>query len=138
MRESAETAVRVVIETTEALPVDPIHLGAGVAALFALFVLLRLVRRRRRSADVRASRRRHREAREREPPVDVGDVETLGVREFSRHHSGDRHAVGKVEGFVVFVENVPSDVDVADVIRVKILSFNRGKTSATATYLGRG
>ena len=139
MRETFEEAVRGVTTTFESVSLEPIQL-AVVLVLFAVAILTlaRFVRRRRRSADVRTSRRRHREATERPPPVDVGDVVTLGVREFSRHHSGERHAVGKVEGFVVFVENVPTDVDVADVIRAKVLSYNRGATSATATYLGRG
>lgn len=89
------------------------------------------------SSDRRDSLESHHEAQEREPPVDVGDKRTVGVEEFTEHHSGERQAVTKVEGFVVFVEDVPSDVDVADVIEIKILSFNRGHTSATGTYLGR-
>ena len=118
-------------------------LVTAVAALVALGIVLALtglvVRRTRRwrSSDVRTSRRRHRQAQSRTPPVDVGDIERLGVQEFTTHHSGERQAVGKVEGFVIFVEGVPADVEVADVLRVKVLSFNRGHTSATATYLGR-
>ncbi|MCU4740678.1 RNA-binding protein [Halobacteria archaeon AArc-m2/3/4] len=85
----------------------------------------------------RESFERHRDAQGREPPVELGDVREIGVQEFTRHHSGERRALGKVEGFVIFVEDVPDDVEVADVIRVKVLSFNRGHTSATATFLER-
>ena len=88
-----------------------------------------------RTADQRESWERHQAARERAPPVDVGDVVTLGVQEFSSHHSGEVHAVGKVEGFVIFVEDLPEDLAVGDVIRAKVLSFNRGHTSASATFL---
>lgn len=115
-------------------------LAIGLAAVVVLgWWLLGRLRGGRggRTADERGSRERHRVAREREPPVDVGDVVTLGVREFSSHHSGEVHAVGKVEGFVIFVENLPDDLAVGDVIRAKVLSFNRGHTSASATYLER-
>ena len=78
---------------------------------------------------------RHRDAQGRRPPVDIGDVRKLGVEEFAPHHSGERRAVGRIEGFVVFVDDVPESVSVTDVIRVKILSYNRGNTSATATFL---
>jgi len=43
----------------------------------------------------------------RDPPVEIGDVETVAISEFTDHHSGERQAVGKIEGFVVFVEDVP-------------------------------
>lgn len=89
------------------------------------------------SADARESSARHEAARERDPPVAVGDVESAGVHEFTTHHSGARHAVCKVEGFVIFVEDLPDDLAVADPIRFKILSFNRGRTSASATFLER-
>lgn len=88
-----------------------------------------------KSVAERQSYERHQAARERRPPVDIGDVCRLGVEEFAPHHSGDPRAVGRIEGFVVFVENVPAGVEVTDVIDVKILSFNRGRTSATATYV---
>ncbi|SER73259.1 RNA-binding protein [Natrinema salaciae] len=112
----------------------PAVLGGG--ALVVLVIGSWLFRRvRGGSAAERQSRNRHREAQEREPPVDIGDVETIAIREFTDHHSGERRAVGKVEGFVVFVEDVPDRCETTDVIRVKILSFNRGETSATATFL---
>ncbi|AHF98838.1 hypothetical protein HALLA_08150 [Halostagnicola larsenii XH-48] len=110
----------------------------AIGVLTVLVVGSWLVKRfRGPSSDRRESLESHREAQEREPPVAIGDERTVGVEEFTEHHSGERQAVTKVEGFVVFVEDVPSDIDVADVIEIKILSFNRGHTSATGTYLGR-
>ncbi|RQG98579.1 TRAM domain-containing protein [Natrarchaeobius oligotrophus] len=111
-------------------------LGVIVVVAFASWV-----RRRTsggsRSSDRAESRQRHRNAQKREPPVDVGDVHAAAIYEFSDHHTGERHAVCKVEGFVVFVEDVPDDLEATDVIEFKVLSFNRGYTSATATYAGR-
>ncbi|WP_049901241.1 TRAM domain-containing protein [Natrinema sp. J7-1] len=109
---------------------------AGGGVLVALVLVSWLFKRvRGGSADEQQSRARHRAAQERPPPVDIGDVEEVAIREFSDHHSGERRAVGKVEGFVVFVEDVPDACEVTDVIRIKILSYNRGHTSATATHL---
>ncbi|WP_254766892.1 TRAM domain-containing protein [Salinilacihabitans rarus] len=110
-------------------------IGLVVGVVAVAWALRRL--RGRPSADERASARRHREAQARDPPVEIGDEFEAGVVDFSRHHSGERHAVCKVEGFVVFVEDVPDDLERADAIRAKVLSFNRGHTSATATFLGR-
>lgn len=108
----------------------------GSAVVVALVIGSWLFKRfRGRSADERQSRERHAEAQERDPPVDIGDIEESAIREFSDHHSGEQRAVCKIEGFVVFVEDVPNDCEPTDVIRLKILSFNRGHTSATATYL---
>jgi predicted RNA-binding protein with TRAM domain len=109
-----------------------IGLAAGVAVVL-LVVLLAL---RRRSSGKRASKRAHEQAQDRAPPVGIGETYELGVTEFTDHHSGDRVAVGKVEGFVVFTQDVPSSVDVGDAIRVKVTSFNRGETSADATFVG--
>jgi predicted RNA-binding protein with TRAM domain len=116
--------------------VDQTTLAAGAAVAVALLLLLVLVRRR--SSDARRSRAAHEAAREREPPVELGETYAFGVTEFTDHHSGDRVAVGKVEGFVVFTEDVPDAVDEGDVVRATVLSFNRGRTSADATYVGRG
>ncbi|SEW03021.1 TRAM domain-containing protein [Natrinema salifodinae] len=110
----------------------------GFVLLVAVGLGSWLFRRRRgrsRSDAERRSRERHEAAQNREPPVDIGDVVDVGIHEFTDHHSGERRAVGKVEGFVVFVEDIPDDCEPTDVIRIKILSFNRGHTSATATYL---
>lgn len=111
--------------------IEWIAIGAGVVlVLVVLFVTLR-----RRSSDERASRRAHEAARERDPPVAIGGTYELGVTEFTDHHSGSRIAVGKVQGFVVFTEDVPGSVAVGDVISVRVTSFNRGETSADATHL---
>ncbi|MBZ6496208.1 RNA-binding protein [Natrinema longum] len=107
--------------------------GGVVLALVIASVLFKRIRGG--SADQRRSRKRHREAQEREPPIDIGDVEEVAIREFTDHHSGERRAVGKIEGFVVFVEDIPDHCEPTDVLRIKVLSFNRGQTSATATCL---
>ncbi|MFC7229027.1 hypothetical protein N0B31_16600 [Salinirubellus salinus] len=106
--------------------------GAGVLAVAGGAVALR-----RRTSDASESQRAHEAAREREPPVELGETYEFGVTEFTDHHSGARVAVGKVEGFVLFAEDVPDGVEVGDVIRAKVLSFNRGRTSADATTVGR-
>ncbi|QSW97903.1 TRAM domain-containing protein [Haloterrigena alkaliphila] len=111
-------------------------LGVGVFVVLAFGAwLLRRVRGGGRSAAQRESYERHRDAQQRDPPVDLGDVREVAVHEFTDHHSGERRAVCKIEGFVVFVEDVPTDLAVGDVIDVEILSFNRGHTSATARFL---
>lgn len=107
--------------------------GIGLVALAVLVVLFR----RRGSAAAQASKRAHDAAQERDPPVDIGSTYELGITEFTDHHSGDRVAVGKVEGFVVFTEDVPMSLSEGDAIRATITSFNRGHTSADATYDGR-
>jgi predicted RNA-binding protein with TRAM domain len=99
---------------------------AGILAVAALF--------RRGSSDASESRRAHEAAQEREPPVELGESYEFGVTEFTDHHSGERVAVGKVEGFVLFTEDVPAQVEEDDVIRATVLSFNRGRTSADATF----
>lgn len=108
--------------------------SGGITALLVLWLVKRI---RRNKSDQRRSRERHTAAQQREPPVDIGDVRTAAVEEFTTHHSGERHAVCKIEGFVVFAQDVPTDLEVTDVVRIKILSFNRGQTSATATVLER-
>jgi len=105
--------------------------GAVVGALAVVTLALR-----RRSSDRRESKRAHERAQEREPPVEIGETHEFGVTDFTDHHSGERIAVGKVEGFVLFTEDVPSSVSKGDVIRAKVLSFNEGRTSADATYVG--
>ncbi|MEZ3162306.1 hypothetical protein ABNG03_10095 [Halorubrum sp. RMP-47] len=112
---------------------SPLVIGVGVAV--ALLVLAR--RLLGPSAEARESKRAHDAAREREPPVEIGETYEFGVTELTDHHSGDEVAVGKVEGFVVFTEDVPSGLEPGDVIRAKVLSFNEGRTSADATFVGR-
>jgi predicted RNA-binding protein with TRAM domain len=106
--------------------------GAGGAVLVVLLLVLFLWRRG--GADATESRRAHDEAQGREPPVEIGGSYEMGITEFTDHHSGERVAVGKVEGFVVFTEDVPAGVDEGDAIRATITSFNRGRTSADATF----
>lgn len=112
------------------------QLYAVAGGVVLLVLLLLLLRRRRSSAGRRRSRAAHEAAQGREPPVDVGDVCEFGITEFTDHHSGATVAVGKVEGFVVFTENVPGKLSEGDVIRAKITSFNRGRTSADARFVG--
>jgi predicted RNA-binding protein with TRAM domain len=105
--------------------------GAGAAVLVLLVVV---VLWRRRSSAARRSKRAHDAAQEREPPVELGEAYEFGVTEFADHHSGERVAVGKVEGFVVFTEDVPKNVSEGDIIRATVTSFNRDKTSADAIF----
>jgi predicted RNA-binding protein with TRAM domain len=103
-----------------------------VAALFALFVL-----QKGENAEARRSRRAHADAKDREPPVDLGGTYEGGIHEFTTHHSGEEIAVVKVEGFVLFVEDVPRNAQVGDVIEATVLSWNENRTSADATFEGR-
>jgi len=114
---------------------EPIWLVAGGAALAVGLVLAFAVTRR--NSDSSASKRAHEAAQEREPPVELGETYEFGITEFTDHHSGDPVAVGKVEGFVLFTEDVPSSVSPGDVIRAKVLSFNRDHTSADARFVER-
>jgi predicted RNA-binding protein with TRAM domain len=116
------------------LPGEYVLPVAGAAVV--LLVVIAVFVRRRRSSDRSQSKRAHEAAQQRDPPVEIGETYDLGVAEFTDHHSGDRVAVGKVEGFVLFTEDVPGSVAEGDVIRAKVLSFNEGRTSADATYVG--
>ncbi|MFB6270321.1 MAG: TRAM domain-containing protein [Halobacterium sp.] len=111
-------------------------IGAGAAAV-VLLLLVVVLWRRRRSSGKAASKRAHEKAQQRDAPVDLGETYEFGVTEFADHHSGDRVAVGKVEGFVLFTEDVPYSVSKGDVIRATVTSFNRNGTSADAIYEGR-
>ncbi|MDT3436638.1 hypothetical protein [Haloarcula sp. 1CSR25-25] len=113
---------------------EPIWLAAGGAALAVGLALAFAITRRSSS---NASKRAHEAAQERDPPVELGATYEFGITEFTDHHSGDRIAVGKVEGFVLFTEDVPSSVSAGDVIRAKVLSFNRDHTSADARFVER-
>jgi len=104
--------------------------GAGI-----LVLLLAVVGVRRWRSGPSESRAAHEAAQQRDPPVDIGDTYEFGIVEFADHHSGERVAVGKVEGFVIFTEEVPERLDEGDVIRAKVLSFNRGHTSADAQFV---
>lgn len=117
------------------LPVSPVVAAAAVAALIALLLIAGRIRGS--SAEARESERAHEAAQERDPPVEIGETYELGVTELTDHHTGEEVAVGKVEGFVVFTEDIPSGLDTGDVIRAKVLSFNEGRTSADATFVTR-
>lgn len=99
-------------------------------------VLVVLVLWRRLTAGKRTSKRAHDRAQQRDRPVELGETYELGVTEFTDHHSGKRVAVGNVEGFVVFIEDVPDRISEGDVIRATITSFNRNETSADAIFDG--
>ncbi|QKY19830.1 hypothetical protein B4589_005330 [Halolamina sp. CBA1230] len=81
------------------------------------------------------SQQAHEEATEREPPVDVGDRVSVGIKEFKTHHSGEEVAVCKKQGFVIFVNDVPDSADVGDVIDAEVVSFGEERTSAQAEYV---
>ncbi|SNZ17181.1 Predicted RNA-binding protein, contains TRAM domain [Natronoarchaeum philippinense] len=119
------------------LPVEMNYLlGAGLVVV-ALLVAALAWRVRSLRSTAAASKRAHEAAQEREPPVDKGEVIEVGVEELTEHHSGRTDALVKVEGFVVFVTDVPDDVEPADMLRAKVLSFNRDGTSASAKLLER-
>ncbi|RXK50010.1 TRAM domain-containing protein [Halorientalis pallida] len=111
------------------------YVWVGVGVVVVLLLLIAFLRRS--SSDARESKQAHEAAQEREPPVELGETYEFGITEFTDHHSGDRVAVGKVEGFVLFTEDVPGSLSEGDVIRAKILSFNKGRTSADATFVDR-
>ncbi|MFP9191124.1 hypothetical protein ACLI4Q_05595 [Natrialbaceae archaeon A-CW1-1] len=77
----------------------------------------------------------HKKATQRTPPVELGEVHKLGVEEIIDHHSGKQQARGRIEGFHVFVSDVPNGIRPLDLIRVKIMSYGRGRTSAEAKFL---
>lgn len=112
--------------------------GLVYVGIAAVVVLISMVYGfiERRGDETQASKRAHEEAQDRDPPVELGETYEFGVTDFTDHHSGERIAVGKVEGFVLFTEDVPGSVSEGDVIRAKVLSFNEGRTSADATYVG--
>jgi predicted RNA-binding protein with TRAM domain len=107
-------------------------LGAVLGVVGSVLALL--VLRKGRNAEARKSKRAHADAQDRDPPVGLGETYEFGVHEFTTHHSGESIAVGKVEGFVLFVEDVPDDVQVGDVVAATVLSWNDGRTSADATF----
>ncbi|SMO58742.1 TRAM domain-containing protein [Halorubrum cibi] len=116
------------------IPSSPVTVVAATAVV--LLVLIGIVRRvRGPSNEARESKRAHEAAQEREPPVEIGETYEFGVTELTDHHSGNEVAVGKVEGFVVFTEDIPNGIGKGDVIRAKVLSFNEGRTSADATFV---
>ena len=116
------------------IPDDPL-VGIGIAVLVLLVLVAVIGRVRGSSAGARQSKQAHEAAQERDPPVEIGETYEFGVTELTDHHSGKEVAVGKVEGFVVFTEDIPRGIKKGDVIRAKVLSFNEGRTSADATFV---
>jgi len=121
----------------ETLPVVGIDTSSLLIAGAVGLLLVVAAYRWRSSSDRRQSKKAHDAAQQREPPVDIGESYDFGITDFSTHHSGEKVAVGKVEGFVLFVEDIPGGLSEGDVIRAKVLSFNKGKTSADATFVER-
>jgi predicted RNA-binding protein with TRAM domain len=113
---------------------NEVLIAAAGGAVLILFVVVLLWRRL--SGGSSASKQAHDAAQQRDAPVELGETYELGVTEFTDHHSGDRVAVGKVQGFVVFIEDVPKGVSEGDVIRATVTSFNRDETSADAIFEG--
>lgn len=115
----------------------PTHVAAAVAV--TLVVVYAVYRKGKadgiQHAQREQSRQAHEDATEREPPVDIGDRVSLGIKEFKAHHSGDHVAVCKKEGFVIFVDGVPDGADVGDVIDAEIVAFGNGRNSAEAQYV---
>ena len=112
---------------------DYVLIGSTVVALAV--VAASVISWWKQSSDSRESKQAHEAAQNRDPPVDLGDTCEFGIAEFTDHHGGERVAVGKVEGFVLFAENVPKYLEVGDVIRAKVIAYNKDKTSADATFL---
>jgi predicted RNA-binding protein with TRAM domain len=89
------------------------------------------------SEEQRESWEAHREAQQRAPPVELGEVRKIGVEEILDHHTDSPQARGEIEGFQIFVDDIPRDIRSLDFIRVKIMSYGRGRTSAQAKFLER-
>jgi predicted RNA-binding protein with TRAM domain len=109
---------------------EVVLVGAGALIVLAM-VLLWLWRSFTRSP----SKQAHEAAQDRAPPVEIGETYEFGITEFTEHHSGKRVAVGKVQGFVIFAEDVPDHAEVGDVVVARVLSFNKDETSADATVV---
>jgi len=121
----------------ETLPIVGIDTSSLLIVGAVGLLLVVAIWRWRGSSDRRQSKKAHEAAQEREPPVEIGETYDFGITDFSTHHTGEEVAVGKVEGFVLFVEDIPKGLSEGDVIRAKVLSFNQGKTSADATFVER-
>lgn len=146
--EAAWTIISTVFETgsvrlfevphTDFESMENLLIGSGLIGLALLLILL-VVRRWRSGGDSsaasRESKEAHRSAQQRDPPVEIGGTYELGVTELTDHHTGSEVAVGKVEGFVIFVQNIPKDVKPGDAIKATVTSFNSGHTSADATFV---
>lgn len=85
-------------------------------------------------SEIKDSKESHDKAKNRTPPVDIGDISKTGVIEITTDHRNEKQALCEVEGFKIFVENIPESLTVGDVIRSKVVSFNRGRSSAKAIF----
>ncbi len=117
-------------------PTPMVAAGGVAVAVVAVYAAYRKGRADGVAAAQREqSQQAHEDATEREPPVEVGDSVSLGIKEFKAHHSGDRVAVCKKEGFVIFVDDVPESAEVGAVIDAEVVSFGEDRTSAQAEYV---
>lgn len=80
---------------------------------------------KRISSQRQSSRQAHKEAQKREVPVSIGDVIRGGVENFTHHHSGRIDAIIRYNTFVVFVRDVPEDVQKGDIVKAKVTSFGK-------------
>lgn len=85
--------------------------------------------------EMEESRKAHVEATKKQPPVEIGHKDRMGIIDFDTHHSGERQPVGEIQGFKIFVTNAPEKLEIGDIIEIKIMSYNPGKTSAKAIYV---
>ncbi|WP_336134240.1 hypothetical protein [Natronomonas amylolytica] len=85
--------------------------------------------------EIEESQQAHKDAAKRAPPVDIGDVRKMGVFDITPHHQRGRDAVCEVEGFKIFVQDIPEDIDTGDIILAKVLSYNKGESSAKAMFI---
>lgn len=92
------------------------------------------IERRLDLSDIKQSRQAHESARGRSPPVNIGDVEKMGVIDFTTHHQKGLQAVCEVENFKIFVQDIPQNLEVGDILSAKIVSYGNKKTSANAIF----
>lgn len=96
-----------------------------------------LEQKAKKEVDIEQSFEAHKEAKKRDPPVDIGDEVELGVEDIDRHHSGKITAVCNKEGFYIFVNKAPDNIREGDVVQATITSFGKERNSAQATFKGR-
>lgn len=126
------------IETYGAVAVASFLLGGVLFYKLGTWRGVRKGKQRQRAhLEREQSAKAHQKAIEREPPVEIGETVTVGVKELKQHHTGADVAVTKQEGFVIFVENCPENLEVGDRIDAKITSFGTNETSAEAVFVQR-
>lgn len=123
---------------------------AGAVLLVLLGALVRLMSGSRAGdaadpdagrPDTDAQRERdeaHRAAQRRPPQAaaEKGETYELVVQEttYDREPAEIR---GTIDGLQTFVRDIPADLEPGDVVRVRVVDYGRGGTSAQATYLER-